>query len=117
MKLKVYAMFDAVSAVFTRPVFLNTVAEARRGFTAEAVNPESPVGKNPEDYSIYEIGEYDDTNGYIQGMSPQRVYTGLEAVAEHAEKVRRLQKLRGEIAVLEEQPNEVPQAPHGETTD
>ena len=79
MKLKVIAVFDSAAQAFTRPVFFNTTGQALRGFTDEVNNRDSELGKHPEDYSLYQLSEFDDTFGTFEGV-PTILCRGKDAV-------------------------------------
>ncbi len=101
MKLQMFTIFDSCSGAFGRPVVMNTPAEATRMFCQLVISADSKLAESPEDYALYNIGEYDDANGIPQGCQPQRVLTGVEAVAMQRAKVGRLRELQGEIDALE----------------
>jgi hypothetical protein len=60
MLMCVCTLRDEVLSTFARPMFTRNVAEATRSFTIEANNAESEIFKHSSDYSIWELGTYDD---------------------------------------------------------
>lgn len=80
MKVNVYSVFDSKLAVFELPFFMGTDPAAIRGFT-DAVNdsrPENPYlkwNRHPEDYSLYRVGEFDDSIGKLIGINPMSLLT------------------------------------------
>jgi len=63
MKLKVYAIYDIKVQLFQQPFYMQTNLQAIRGF-ADLVNDEkSSLNKHPEDYRLFELGDYDEESG------------------------------------------------------
>jgi len=44
-------------------MFTIAVGEALRHFEDEVNNPQSPLYKHPEDYTLFHLGQYDETTG------------------------------------------------------
>lgn len=65
MKVKLYAVLDSASGVYDGPIPVNSDGVALRNFTNMAKNPESPVGRNPECFSIWRVGEWNDAEGSV----------------------------------------------------
>lgn len=58
---KIVTIYDVKAEAFNKPVFVQSYPAAVRSFT-EAVNtPESEINKFPEDYSLFALGEFDDS--------------------------------------------------------
>jgi len=68
MNLKIYAMRDNKAACFmARPFFHLSKFDAIRDIR-EALTKDNQISKYPEDYDLYEIGEYDPQNGSLNGI-------------------------------------------------
>lgn len=65
MIVRLYAVLDSASGVYDGPVPAHNDAVAMRNFTHMARNPDSPIGKNPSDYSLWNVGTYNDSNAEI----------------------------------------------------
>ena len=63
MKVKLYAVLDSASAVYDGPVPSQTDGVAMRNFINMAKNPDTAVGRNPECFSLWRVGEWDDATG------------------------------------------------------
>lgn len=64
-KHKLYAVYDSKVEAFNLPFFQHTRGQAIRTFS-ETVNrpdPNNLLTRYPADYSLHELGEYDDQNG------------------------------------------------------
>lgn len=64
MKLLV-ALYDRAVESYAPVMTVHTRNEAIRSFRAAVNDPESPINKNPTDYELWQLGEYDDQNGEI----------------------------------------------------
>jgi hypothetical protein len=80
MRLFAYSIYDVKAQVFHRPFFQQSDGQAVRTFSDIAVDPESEIGKHPEDYSIFRIGEFEDENAALVGEPAVQLFTGLEAL-------------------------------------
>lgn len=58
-----YIVYDGKSESYTLPMFHLAVGDAIRNFTQAANSKESMIGLYPEDFSLFECGEYDEQTG------------------------------------------------------
>lgn len=65
MKLKMFAVLDKKALYYGAPVCFHNKAEALRGFTENASDPNSLVSKYPADFSIWEIADYNQQTGVV----------------------------------------------------
>ncbi len=65
MRLLIFSVFDVKSGAFAQPFFMPAVGMATRAFGDWSNNVETPLGKHPEDYSLYQIGHFDDGDARI----------------------------------------------------
>ena len=65
MKTKAFAVYDSKVKNYTKPLYQRNAAEAIRGFEEECNNPESKINKFPSDFTLFEIGEYDDETAVL----------------------------------------------------
>lgn len=66
MKLETYAIYDAKAESYGQPFFLQNDGVAIRLFAGYANDKKTMIGQHPEDFSIFWIGTYDDSNGEIK---------------------------------------------------
>lgn len=66
---------DTAAQAFGRPVFVPTTAVAVRSFRDEVNRKDSneDMAKHPDDFELYEIGSFDDSNGVISCNEPRLV--------------------------------------------
>lgn len=70
MKLLLFAVHDRVVEAFGSPFTAQTEAEAKRMFLTAAEDPETKLHKNPEDFSLYMIGTFNNSGGEITPVTP-----------------------------------------------
>lgn len=60
---EVYTIRDSKSEMFHPPFLQKAKGEAERTFTQLANDPETSIGRFPEDYDLYYLGQFDDNSG------------------------------------------------------
>ncbi|AXH75651.1 MAG: nonstructural protein [Microviridae sp.] len=78
MKHQVLSVYDSKAKAFAQPFFTANREIALRAFAAAVNDRELLVGKFPQDYTLYLLGEFDDELGGIN-MLPQPENLGLAA--------------------------------------
>jgi len=66
MKQMIYSVMDSKVKVFTQPFNRRNANEALRDWQNTVNDPQSPFGRHPGDYTLFEIGVFDDETGQIQ---------------------------------------------------
>ncbi len=84
MKLKIFTVYDTKALAYLPPFFLPNELMAKRVFGDMADDINHQFGKHPEDYSLYEMGDFDDGKAKfeISAKAPILLITGLMAAAE-----------------------------------
>lgn len=65
MRWVMMAVFDSKVAAFGQPFFSQNVQTGVRSFVAAAGDKSLVIGKNPNDFSLFYLGDYDDSTGEI----------------------------------------------------
>lgn len=82
MKHYIYSVHDVKAEAFLRPFFVPTHGLAMRSFENEVKNPDSPMYQNAEDYTLFQLGEFDDDTGKFETlMAPKSVLSGVQVLA------------------------------------
>lgn len=79
MKHKIFNVYDSKSEAWGMPLFYDCRANALRSLSecVNATNDEkNQIAKYPSDFTMFEIGEYDQSNGEIT-MYQSKVNLGL----------------------------------------
>lgn len=81
MLLKAFSIKDSKTGIFNTPFFNHTPGEAERNFRELANDKQSMVGKYPEDYDLYAMGEYDDQTGKVEWKAtPEHLVKAVQLV-------------------------------------
>lgn len=76
-----YSVFDKAVNAFMRPFYCVARGEALRVFMDAVGDKNSQFCKHPEDYILFQCGEFDDVKGVFTQEEPEKVITALECVA------------------------------------
>lgn len=71
MKHKIFSVYDSKAEAWTRPMVNDNIGRMLRSFEDLANDKNHPIGQHPEDYSLFEIGEFDDESGDIIAVQPK----------------------------------------------
>lgn len=79
--MKAFVVYDSAAEAYGIPFFMSTTGEAVRGFMTEAKNPQSRIGQYPSDFTLFEIGGYNQLNAEIETLpTPKSLGKALEYV-------------------------------------
>lgn len=73
MKTKMFAVYDAKAKMFAVPFFMQTLGMALRAFQDITGDPNTMIARHPEDFTLYEIGEYDDSTAEVVAKNPMQM--------------------------------------------
>lgn len=95
MKLDLYAIYDRKAVEYRSLYSVKRKEEALRIFSSECNNPESDFHKYAEDYALYQLGEWDTTEGkLIPYDTPLLIINGTTASVQHYEHYANLVKVQ-----------------------
>jgi len=77
MTVKLFSIFDSAAKTFSQPHPAQNRVVAIRNFRHLVNDPETQVFKSPQDFSMYEIGEFSDGDGMIVPCAPELVVSAL----------------------------------------
>ena len=82
MKMKVLSVFDSAAQAFGRPAFVAAIGSAIRSFTDEVnrVDADNQMNQHPSDFTLYELGEFDDEHGRFTMLDTPRVLARAQDV-------------------------------------
>lgn len=78
MELLAFSIYDAKGEHFSPPMFERTIGQALRMFSDEANNPDSQLHRHAEDFSIFQVGKFDQATGVLTPQTPTSLGTALE---------------------------------------
>jgi len=76
MKVKIFTTYDSKAEAYLQPFFMRSRGEALRGWETICNDPNSQFHKHPSDFTLFEIGEYDEQTGTIETY-PAKCALGL----------------------------------------
>lgn len=68
MMQKIFTVYDSKLEAYMQPFFMSSKGQAIRAFTDTVNDPSTQFNKHPEDFTLFEIGEYDDQSGKVQNL-------------------------------------------------
>lgn len=80
MIVKLYAVHDTASGVYDGPVPSGADGVAMRNFTNMARDPNTPIGKNPECFSLWRVGTWNDATGEVVPGEPELLAKAIEVI-------------------------------------
>ena len=57
---KIYTVYDHKAECYMKPFYMRSRGEALRSFADTVNTPDHPFNKYPEDFTLFECGEWDD---------------------------------------------------------
>lgn len=72
MKLTMFSILDGKSGIYNQPFSAVSTGVALRMFTDLVNDPKTAIARHPEDYTICELGTFDDTTGTFDGLVSPR---------------------------------------------
>jgi len=74
----IYSVYDSKAEAYMQPFFCQAAGQAIREFDNLVNSGDHPVAKHPEDYTLFEMGAWDDLTGEIVGETPKSKGNGLD---------------------------------------
>lgn len=62
MILNIFSVFDSKAEAFMSPFFMNSKGSAIRAFTEISHDKTHAFGKNPEDFTLFHLGSWNDSS-------------------------------------------------------
>lgn len=95
--MKVLTVYDSKAEAYLPPFYMRTTAEAIRAYEATCNDPESNMSRYPGDYTLFEIGEWDDEKGHIL-MYEAKTNLGLAAEFQKEKQTKLIQEVKNEVS-------------------
>lgn len=95
MRTKLFAVFDSKVGAFMNLFQAPTAGAALRSFHQAALDPKSGIAAYPGDYTLMEVGEFDDQSGQVYAHEAHFNHgTGLQVLSQLAQVDARQLQLR-----------------------
>lgn len=83
MIVKIYSIYDCKVECYGQPFFMQANGAAVRAFSEVVADKSTGIGKYPADYTLFEIGSFDDaTCKFDMLVSPRSLGVGSEFIRE-----------------------------------
>jgi hypothetical protein len=79
MKMFIYSVYDSTAQTYTAPFFFPNNALAIRAMRGVLLDPQHSFSKHAADYTLFAIGEWDDSNGMVEAF-PHENLGNLQAL-------------------------------------
>lgn len=81
MKKILLATYDKATEMYNDPFFALTLSQSTREFSDVLKNPEHPMAQHPEDYSLFQLGTFNNSTGVLEVQEPKCVARAHELMA------------------------------------
>ena len=81
MRHFIYSIYDVAAHAYLRPFTAPADGVAERIFRDTAQDEKHEIGKHPDHYALFRIGQFDDNTGGVKGEGPECLLTGVQAAA------------------------------------
>lgn len=81
MILQCYSVYDKAVGCFMPPFYAKSRGEAIRMFMDAVGDKNTPFCKHPEDYILFQTGEFEDGVGIFASREPEKVLTASEVAS------------------------------------
>lgn len=78
MKHNIYSIYDTKAECYTLPFYYQHDGQALRIFSDWVNDDSNPFSKHPEDYTLFKIGIYDETNATLEQSKIESLSTGIQ---------------------------------------
>lgn len=75
--MKIYSIYDSKAEAYLQPIFCPTNAVAIRTFSSAIAEENHAFNLNAEDYTLFEIGTYDELDAHILAVTPKSLCNAL----------------------------------------
>ncbi len=82
MKLMIYTVYDKKAQIYHPPYYCHNVGHATRMFKTMFQQKESVINQYPEDFQVFELGEFNDSTGKMIGyQQPNFICTAADLIS------------------------------------
>jgi len=84
MLTKVFTVYDSKMEAYLAPFYAQAQGSAIRMFSDSINDKNHAFGKHPEDYTLFEIGSYDELTGTLIPLTAHKsLGTGVDFIVSH----------------------------------
>ena len=76
---KIFTVYDSKAGYYFAPLFYTTSGEAIRAFSDVVNDSDHLIGKNPTDFTLFDLGGFDEFSGVFSlNVAPVSIGSGVE---------------------------------------
>lgn len=90
MIMLIFSIFDDKAEVFSKPFYDPTIGAALRNFQDAAKDPQTTFNKHPEDFTLFQLGHFDDLTGELIKLDEPKLLGQPEPVNQVHEPVNQV---------------------------
>ena len=83
MKMHILSVYDKATGAYLQPIFTNSKGSVLRQLTDLVKEKQHPFGQHPEDYTLFDLGFWDDSAGLMLTSEPTKLYPLLDLDESH----------------------------------
>lgn len=80
---KIFTIYDEKAKAYLPPFHLPESGQAIRSFKDCINSPDHQFGKNPEDYTLFTLGHFNDATASINEHAPKSLGNGVQFLSPH----------------------------------
>lgn len=81
MIFKIFTIYDEKAKAYLPPFFLPESGQALRSFKDCIQSNDHQFGKNPEDYTLFTLGHFNDASASVTPHAPKSLGNGIQFIA------------------------------------
>jgi len=78
VKIEIFGIWDDKAKAYMQPFYMQSVALGMRAFANSVNKPDSQINVNPEDYTLFHFGSFEDTTGKFEVGPAEVLATALQ---------------------------------------
>lgn len=77
---KIFTIYDEKAKAYYPPFYLHQTGMAVRIFSDMVNDPQNKINKHPSDYTLFDIGTFNDNTALIVAHTAESVHNGVELI-------------------------------------
>lgn len=74
----IYSIYDSKAGAYLQPFFSINHDTAKRDFSAGCNDPDHAFCRYAQDFTLFHVGNWDQTDGVLEGHAPVSICNGVE---------------------------------------
>jgi hypothetical protein len=74
--MKLFTVYDSASKTYSEPRAIKNERDAQDAFEMACKQEDNPFNKHPADYTLMELGWFDERTGILESQAPKTIING-----------------------------------------